>query len=116
MPICWPSTSLFPCLRATTLRGRRKRWVSVHCWLPLLLHHIEFLPILQAAQLSELHSLTRPSSELRPPSQSLGFSQQQEDTQSSRSGDTPVPASQTNANSAHTNNVENNSESGMLQT
>ncbi|GFR76827.1 hypothetical protein ElyMa_000493100 [Elysia marginata] len=49
----------------------------------------------------------------RPPSQSLGFSQQQEDTQSSRSGDTPVPASQTNVNSAHNNNVENNTTAPM---
>ncbi|XP_059159105.1 homeobox protein Meis1-like [Physella acuta] len=49
------------------------------------------------------------SEKMRPPSQSLNFSQQ-DDTQSSRSGDTPIPASQTNANSAH--NAENNSESG----
>ncbi|KAI8744562.1 homeobox protein Meis2, partial [Biomphalaria glabrata] len=46
----------------------------------------------------------------RPPSQSLNFSQQ-DDTQSSRSGDTPIPASHTtHTNSSH--NAENNSESG----
>lgn len=45
----------------------------------------------------------------RPPSQSLNYSQA-DDTQSSRSGDTPVPSSQPNTNSSH--NAENNSESG----
>eukprot|EP00106_Octopus_bimaculoides_P018489 XP_014785931.1 PREDICTED: homeobox protein Meis1-like isoform X2 [Octopus bimaculoides] len=43
----------------------------------------------------------------RPPSQNLNFSQQ-DDTQSSRSGDTPVPTSQSNTNSSQ--NVDNNSE------
>ncbi|CAJ1099348.1 homeobox protein Meis1-like [Octopus vulgaris] len=45
----------------------------------------------------------------RPPSQNLNFSQQ-DDTQSSRSGDTPVPTSQSNTNSSQ--NVDNNSEVG----
>ncbi|KAK0043734.1 homeobox protein Meis1, partial [Biomphalaria pfeifferi] len=46
---------------------------------------------------------------MRPPSQSLNFNQQ-DDTQSSRSGDTPIPASHTtHTNSSH--NAENNSES-----
>ncbi|XP_050404557.1 homeobox protein Meis1 isoform X1 [Patella vulgata] len=49
------------------------------------------------------------SQEQRPPSHSLNFSQQ-DDTQSSRSGDTPIPPSQPNTNSSH--NLENNSESG----
>ncbi|BFZ07901.1 hypothetical protein BsWGS_10939 [Bradybaena similaris] len=45
---------------------------------------------------------------MRPPSQSLNFSQQ-DDTQSSRSGDTPIPAGQVGM-SGHS--AENNSESG----
>ncbi|XP_064603993.1 homeobox protein Meis1-like isoform X2 [Liolophura sinensis] len=45
----------------------------------------------------------------RPPSQSLSFNQQ-EDTQSSRSGDTPIPTSQSNTNSSQ--NVDNGSEAG----
>ncbi|CAG5134278.1 unnamed protein product, partial [Candidula unifasciata] len=44
----------------------------------------------------------------RPPSQSLNFSQQ-DDTQSSRSGDTPIPGGPVGMN-AHS--AENNSESG----
>ncbi|XP_046343410.1 homeobox protein Meis1-like isoform X1 [Haliotis rufescens] len=55
------------------------------------------------------HNSETNNQEQRPPSQSLNYSQA-DDTQSSRSGDTPVPSSQPNTNSSH--NAENNSESG----
>ena len=47
----------------------------------------------------------------RPPSQSLTFGPQ-EDTQSSRSGDTPITPSQSNATSNSSHNADNISESG----
>lgn len=49
----------------------------------------------------------------RPPSQSLTFGPQ-EDTQSSRSGDTPITPSQSNATSNSSHNADNISESGKL--
>ncbi|PVD26639.1 hypothetical protein C0Q70_14317 [Pomacea canaliculata] len=55
------------------------------------------------------HSHMDNSADQRPPSNNLSFGQQ-DDTQSSRSGDTPVPPSQSNTNSSQL--AENNSESG----
>ncbi|XP_041352627.1 homeobox protein Meis1-like isoform X2 [Gigantopelta aegis] len=58
---------------------------------------------------NQTEHISENSQDQRPPSQTLNYSQQ-DDTQSSRSGDTPVPASQPNTNLSV--NTENNSESG----